>query len=126
METILQGKLELFKDCLCVDDCYTNPLQLKIQLSELDSIDTSKIINDDNIYNISLMKGFPRTITFSGIPVGTVATTTAISVLPTNVTLNNNILTFAAGTIIPFNIILEVKLVNGLNRQIYTISIVSQ
>ncbi len=126
LETILQGKLELFKDCLCDEDCYKNPLELKILLSQIDSIDTSSITKDGNIYTIKLANKFPRTITFSGIPVGTTTTTTAIGTLPNTVTLANNVLTFAATTTIPYSIAIEVKLTNGLNREIYTVNIISQ
>lgn len=125
LETILQGKLELFKDCLCVNDC-VNTLSLKITLNQVDYIDTTTITNDCKLYKINLMKKFPRTITFSGLPTGTVVTTSTIGALPTGVTLANNILTFAADTLTPLNILLEVKLVNGLEREIYTVNVVSQ
>src|SRR5574344_986924 len=82
LETILQGKLELFKDCLCTSDC-NNYLDLKILLSQIDQADTSTISNDCNIFKINLMKKFPRTITFSGLPAGTTATTTVIGTLQT-------------------------------------------
>ncbi len=125
LETILQGKLELFKDCLCVNDC-VNTLSLKITLNQVDYIDTTTITNDCKLYKINLMKKFPRTITFSGLPTGTVVTTSTIGALPTGVTLANNVLTFAADTLTPLNILLEVKLVNGLEREIYTVNVVSQ
>lgn len=125
LETILQGKLELFKDCLCTSDC-NNYLDLKILLSQIDQADTSTISNDCNIFKINLMKKFPRTITFSGLPAGTTATTTVIGTLQTGVTLSNNVLTISSEALTPLNILLEVKLTNGLNREIYTINVLSQ
>lgn len=125
LETILQGKLELFKDCLCINECINN-LNLEIILNQVDYIDTSTITNECNFYKINLMKKFPRIITFKGLPTGTVATTQVIGTLPTGVTLVNNVLTLENDTITPLNILLEIKLVNGLNREIYTVNIISQ
>jgi hypothetical protein len=125
LETILQGKLELFKYCLCVDDD-TDKLKLKITLNKMTAIDESVISFDGNFVKINLPKDFPRTVTFSGISAGTITTTTPIDALPTGVTLTNNVLTVDAGTSTPLNVLLEVKLANGLEREIYTINVISQ
>lgn len=125
LENILQGKLELFKECLCTTDCKPY-LNLKIALNQLDVADTTTIENQNNFYKINLMRRFPRTITFSGLPEGTTTTVTAINTLPTGVTLTNNVLSVTGAATDPLNILLEVKLVNGMVREIYTINVITK
>lgn len=125
LENILQGKLELFNKCLC-NNCSYHLLELNIELNELDQIDTTTIVKENNIYKINLMKHFPRTITIKGNLDGTTITITAIGTLQTGITIVGNVITFADTIIAPINALFEVKLVNGPLRDIYTLNVVSQ
>lgn len=124
LETVLHGKLELFKNCLC-DDNEVKPLELLIKLSEINcnNCDTTKITIEGNVYTIKLMNSFPRTITFSGHSNETITTIKAKKQLPDHAILTNNMLTINNEIELPFDITLEVKLENNINSSIYIIKI---